>query len=102
MRKLDIGELTEEIAKRGLCKECAPRVAKATARALEASAEEAQKWVDEQAAAYEEYIALLEEEINEIEGVAIAHGWKSTRVEAGEKARAKIAALKQFLTKKER
>lgn len=45
--------------------------------------------------AYDEYIALLGAEINELSGIAIAHGWHSSRVEHGKKARARLQQLKQ-------
>jgi len=32
---------------------------------------------------YEKYISLLTEELNELTGIAIAHGWRSTRYEQG-------------------
>lgn len=44
---------------------------------------------------YEEYIELLTDEIKDLMSVALVHGWKSSRVEAGEKARANIQALKE-------
>ncbi len=46
--------------------------------------------------AYEEYIQLLDDEIKDLLGLAELHGWKSSRVEQGEKAREKIKqALKE-------
>jgi hypothetical protein len=42
-------------------------------------------------AAHEAYEKLLVEEIEEIIGIAAAHGWKSTRFEAGKEARERIA-----------
>jgi len=47
--------------------------------------------------AYESYIDLLVEEISDLVGLAIVHGWKSERFEAGEKARARIAQAKEAL-----
>ncbi len=45
--------------------------------------------------AYKEYIKLLEDELHGLAGFLLAHGIKSSRVEAGKKARAKIQALKE-------
>jgi hypothetical protein len=45
--------------------------------------------------AYEEYIKLIGDEIQDLAGLAIAHGYNSTRGEAGKKCREKIANLKQ-------
>lgn len=44
---------------------------------------------------YDEYIELLGDELDEISGLAIAHGWKSSRYEAGVECRKKIANLKE-------
>ena len=47
--------------------------------------------------AYEKYIVLLNAEINELLGIAMAHGWQSSRVEEGNQARERItAAHKDF------
>ena len=47
--------------------------------------------------AYDEYVALLSEEINGLVGLASVHGWQSLRVEAGKAARAKImVALRRY------
>jgi hypothetical protein len=45
--------------------------------------------------AYEEYIKLLGEELNDLVGLASAHGWRSSRFEAGKELREKIAKLKK-------
>jgi len=44
--------------------------------------------------AQQEYIDLLCEELDELAGLAYSHGWKSSRVEEGEKLRQKIEQLK--------
>ncbi|MDX9803793.1 MAG: hypothetical protein RBS96_07260, partial [Dehalococcoidales bacterium] len=43
---------------------------------------------------YDEYISLLVEELSELAGIAAVHGWKSSRYEAGIKAREAIHAIK--------
>jgi hypothetical protein len=50
--------------------------------------------------AQEEYIKLLVAELNDISPLAAIHGWKTTRREAGEQARAKIAAAKKAANNK--
>lgn len=45
--------------------------------------------------AYTEYIDLLGDEIHDLMGIAYVHGWRSSRHSQGEKARAKIQALKE-------
>lgn len=45
-------------------------------------------------AAYERYIDMLVAELNEVVPLAAAHGWKTSRKEAGENARAEIEELK--------
>jgi hypothetical protein len=45
-----------------------------------------------------EYILLLKEELNEVCDIAVIHGWKSTRVEQGEKLRHKIELIKEGYT----
>lgn len=47
--------------------------------------------------AYNEYIDLLSEELNDTAQMAAVHGWKSHRVERGEKIREKINELKDLL-----
>ena len=47
--------------------------------------------------AYEEYIDLTHEEIESLLGIALVHGWKSTRVEKGIVCRANIAELKRMI-----
>ena len=42
--------------------------------------------------AHETYEKLLGDEINDICGIALVHGWQSKRFEAGEKCRAEIKA----------
>lgn len=44
--------------------------------------------------AQDEYIDLLCVELHDIGGFSSVHGWQTTREEAGEQARAKIAAAK--------
>ena len=41
--------------------------------------------------AQEEYIKFLEDELKEVVAIAALHGWKSTRVEEGERLRKLIA-----------
>lgn len=43
--------------------------------------------------AYENYIAVLNDEINDLVGLAYVHGWRSRNVERGEEARKRIAEL---------
>ena len=43
----------------------------------------------------QEYIQLLTDELNEIATSVAQHGWKSTRVEDGERLRAEIKALEE-------
>ena len=45
--------------------------------------------------AYNEYIKLLVDELNSMGGLAIVHGFQSSRVEAGERCRAKIQSIKE-------
>jgi hypothetical protein len=45
--------------------------------------------------AYEDYIKLLDEELNELVGVAYVHGWRSSRAEQGKKLREEIIKAKQ-------
>ncbi len=49
---------------------------------------------------YEDYIKLLGEEISELCAVARADGWQSSRVQAGETLREKIAAIRDNVTTK--
>lgn len=51
------------------------------------------------AGAYDKYTALLIEELQDVVGLAAAHGWKSSRYEAGEQCRKEIAELKSQLNK---
>jgi hypothetical protein len=44
--------------------------------------------------AYDPYVKLLGEEIDELFGLAFAHGWRSKRVKAGNKCRVRIDSLK--------
>lgn len=44
--------------------------------------------------AYEKYIQLLGEEINDMHGLAYVHGWKSQRAGAGQQCREQIAKAK--------
>lgn len=44
--------------------------------------------------AYDAYIKLLGEEIDTLAPLAIAHGWRSIREEAGQQCREKIEGLK--------
>ena len=43
----------------------------------------------------EKYIDLLQEEFDEVVGVAYASGWRSTRAEEGERLRQAIEAIKE-------
>jgi hypothetical protein len=43
---------------------------------------------------YDRYVKLLGEEIDELFGLAFAHGWRSKRVKTGSKCRADIQSLK--------
>ena len=45
------------------------------------------------------YIAALIDELNEVVGLAAAHGWKSSRVEAGNIFQAEIARLRELANK---
>ena len=45
--------------------------------------------------AYEDYIKLLVDEMKETFGIAIAHGYTSSRVEAGKVCREHIARVKK-------
>jgi hypothetical protein len=40
--------------------------------------------------AYDKYINLLSDELNEVCGIAYAHGWESNRSDLGDKAREEI------------
>jgi len=51
--------------------------------------------------AYDEYIKLLGEELNDLMGLAFSHGWQSSRVEEGEAAREKIEELKKEVDKED-
>ena len=44
--------------------------------------------------AYENYIELLEQELGNLAALAHTHGWKSSLIEEGKKARKIIEALK--------
>jgi hypothetical protein len=46
-------------------------------------------------AVYDEYIKLLGDELKDMAGLMVAHGWHSSRVEAGKICREKIQALKK-------
>ncbi len=48
--------------------------------------------------AYDEYIQILTDELDDLVGLAYVHGWKSHRVGAGEDARKKIADAKAKLS----
>jgi len=43
--------------------------------------------------AYKHYIEILGDEINEIAGLCLVHGWRTTRYKDGEKARKTIREL---------
>ncbi len=60
---------------------------------VESKLEQARKEIVD---AYDEYVQLLGDELNEVVGLAAAHGWVSSRAEAGEKLRARIAKLKEW------
>lgn len=47
--------------------------------------------------AYDEYINLLNDEINSLIGIASVHGWKSQNVEQGKECRDRIAQFKASL-----
>lgn len=51
--------------------------------------------------AYDNYLKLLGEELDELAMMAIMHGWGSKRVEQGKILREKIEKIKTELTKKE-
>lgn len=51
--------------------------------------------IEEMVKAYDEYISLLGEELDELALIAYAHGWKSKRAEQGIKLRTKIETLKE-------
>jgi hypothetical protein len=51
--------------------------------------------------AYEDYIQLLTDELNEVVVMMSVHGWKSTRAEQGKKARELIKRLKDEYLQKE-
>ena len=63
--------------------------------------------VDEQCKAYkelveaqEEYMRLLNGELEEVVPIAYNHGWRTSRFEQGHQAREKIAELKQLINDK--
>ena len=64
---------------------------------IEVRIEQYEKTVTELIWHYETYIELLLEELNETVMIADIHGWKSTRVEAGEQFRKRIKKLRQEL-----
>ncbi len=45
--------------------------------------------------AYDEYIELLNAELNGLVGIAVVHGWHSTRYEQGVVCRQRIKELKE-------
>ena len=47
--------------------------------------------------AYDEFIKILGDEIDELAPMAFNHGWRSSRIEEGKKAREKIKQLKELL-----
>jgi hypothetical protein len=47
--------------------------------------------------AYEDYIKMLGEEIDDLVGLAYVHGWRSERIEAGKQCRERIVELKEKL-----
>ena len=49
--------------------------------------------------AYDDYIKMLGEEIDDLVGMAYVHGWRSERIEAGRECRQKIKDLKENLIK---
>jgi len=59
-----------------------------------------EKQINKLITAYDEYIVLLVAEINDLVGLATAHGWKSKRYKMGVKARNKIEKAKLNLTNK--
>lgn len=46
---------------------------------------------------YDEYLELIDKELAELMSLAVVHGWTSSRIEAGKKARAKIQEAKDQL-----
>jgi hypothetical protein len=48
--------------------------------------------------AYERYIALLVDELNEVVPLAMSHGWKTSRAQSGEAARTEIQKVKDALS----
>lgn len=53
--------------------------------------------IEEIIAAYDEYIKVLDDELNDTVGMASIHGWQSRNVLRGEQAREKIAKVKASL-----
>lgn len=49
--------------------------------------------------AYDDYVEILEQEIRGLVEMAWVHGWRSSRYEAGKKARARIARIKERVKK---
>ena len=47
--------------------------------------------------AYEEYIKLLTDELDDLVGLAVSHGWKSHRYEEGKRLRELIEDKKKSL-----
>jgi len=71
------------------CLECKARIIEAkTAAAV-------YKEVGEIFKVYDKYIEILDEEGGTLVSLAYAHGWRSTRVEAGKQCRAEISLLKE-------
>jgi hypothetical protein len=61
---------------------------------LEGDIKSQRERIKELISAYDEYIKLLGDELDAVTGLALAHGWKSTRYDAGVKCREKIQSLK--------
>jgi hypothetical protein len=64
--------------------------------------QEHQKQIAEIFTAYDSYIKLLGDELGGAVGLAMVHGWKSTRVKMGEECREKINSLKSKYLPKEK
>lgn len=59
-----------------------------------AASREKMSFPDELCAAYESYVELLTEELNELVGMASLHGWKTSRFEKGAELRENISRLR--------
>ena len=57
----------------------------------------AKEQIEELSNLYENYLNLIDKELGELMSLAVVHGWKSSRIEEGRKARAKIQEVKDRL-----